>query len=374
MKIAILGSRGVPNRYGGFERLAERIGCGLAERGHNVEIYCPHYRNRGESKWNKVQLKFVYNPERRIGPGGNFIYDFLSICKTLNKKYDIIYMLGYTSSTPFLWLLRCGTGAVLVTNADGLEWKRMKWNKVAKGYLFLAEALMVRQSEHIITDSKAMQDYLHEKYNKIFHCISYGADIFDNPDERVLHEYNLKPHKYILQISRIEPENNIEIIIKGFLKFGFNQKYTLLIVGNYQTPYGSYLQEKYVAANVRFIGAVYDQEKLNNLRHFCLLYLHGHSVGGTNPSLLEAMGCGVLVAAHDNIFNREVLNDAGLFFRNDRDVTTLIKTVEKSPRDFSMFKIKAKNRIRDMYNWHDVIEQYESFFKRIITNKLNSTF
>lgn len=140
-----------------------------------------------------------------------------------------------------------------------------------------------------------MQKYLHKSYRRSIHFIPYGVDIFNTPDERVLGEYNSKPHRYFLLISRIEPENNIETIIKGFLNANLNPDYSLVIVGNYRSPFGRYLQQKYAAENIRFMGGIYDQKKSNNLRHFCLLYLHRHSVGGTNPLLLGAMGCGVLV-------------------------------------------------------------------------------
>lgn len=370
MKVAILGSRGVPNKYGGFERLAERLGLGLKEKGHDIDIFCPHYRNHGESYWNNIKLIFIKNPEHQLGAAGNFLFDFLSICKSLSKRYDIVYMLGYTSSSPFLWLLRLKAGSAMVINMDGLEWKRTKWNKYAKLYLRFAEMLAIRQAKYIIADSIAIQDYLKRKYGRTAVFIPYGADIFSSYNESILREYDLKSKKYFMLIARVEPENNIETIIKGFLNTNFSQEYPLVIVGNYQVPFGRYLQKKYPSKNIRFLGGIYDQEKLCNLRYFCLLYMHGHSVGGTNPALLEAMGCGALVAAHDNIFNREVLEDAGLYFTHHEDVSRLMASVEKSPNHFDQFKQKAIRRIQEMYDWPDIIEHYKSLFNNINNNKV----
>jgi hypothetical protein len=303
MRIAILGTRGIPNYYGGFEQCAEFLATGLVEHGHEVLVYNSHDHPYKESSWRGVTLIHCYDPENRLGTAGQFIYDLNCILDLRKRKVDVILQLGYTSSSIWGWLLPQGT--VVTTNMDGLEWKRTKYSSKVKNFLLKAEKLGVKYSDHLISDSKGIQDYLKEKYKKDSHYIPYGADVFTNPREDILDEYRLRKQDYDLLIARLEPENSIEIILDGVRKADIKRDF--LVIGNHATKYGQYLKDKYKNIQyIQFLGGIYDMEKLNSIRYYSNIYFHGHTVGGTNPSLLEAMASNSLVCANDNPFNRYI--------------------------------------------------------------------
>lgn len=319
-KIAIIGTRGIPNQYGGFEQFAMFFSAYLAEQGYEVTVYNSSDHPYKEKSWKGVQIKTIWDPESVIGTAGQFIYDFLSIYHSRSQQYDVIFQLGYTSSSVWSWLFP--KSSVLITNMDGLEWKRSKYSKSVQKFLKKAEKWAAMNSDILIADSLGIQTYLKETYQKDSEYIAYGASVFSDPDVNILNKYNLKAGEYALIIARLEPENNIEMVLRAFQE---QNKAHIVVVGNTNTPYGRYLTETFTN-QITFLGSIYNQKDLDNIRYFSKLYFHGHSVGGTNPSLLEAMAASCKICAHSNQFNRGVLGNDAFYFSSSNEVTTLLET------------------------------------------------
>ena len=291
MKIAFISTRGIPNNYGGFEQFAEYISVGLAKRGHEVTVYSPHFHPYKEDNYKGVRIKHIYSPETWMGSSvGSFFYDFASLKDALKKgDFDIIYEAGYTSIIPaYIWFnVKKRKRPIFTTNMDGLENKRSKFSPMVRRFLDWEEKMAVKYSHYLIADNMGIHDYYKEKYGKESKFLAYGADIHDNFNTEYLKEFGLKPEEYYILIARLEPENNITMAIEGYLHSRENGRRPLIIVGKTNTPHGKELVEKYgKEKNVRFVGGIYDFKKLDSVRHFSLAYFHGHSVGGTNPSLL----------------------------------------------------------------------------------------
>ncbi|MES2131313.1 MAG: DUF1972 domain-containing protein [Bacteroidota bacterium] len=355
MKIGIIGTRGIPNNYGGFEQFAQYLSVGLTEKGHEVFVYNSHNHLYKEDKWKGVNIIHKYDPEFKIGTAGQFIYDLNCILDSRKRKFDIILNLGYTSSS--IWGKFFPKKTVLITNMDGLEWKRTKFSKRVQKFLLYAEKLATIHSDVLIADSIGIQKYITDKYNKQSHYIAYGADLFESPDESILKEYNLSPFQYNMLIARIEPENNIELILDGI--HASSKKDIFLVIGNYKNNFGQYLFEKYKSnEHIKFMGPIYNINVINNLRYYSNLYFHGHSVGGTNPSLLEAMASSGLIVAHDNDFNKSILNEDAFYFTTPDDIK---KTVESNPvkNQYSGFIKNNCKKIKLIYSWKNIIDQYE---------------
>lgn len=358
MKIGILGTRGIPNNYGGFEQLAEYLSVELVKRGHNVSVYCSSLHPYKEKLLNGVELIHCKDPENKIGTAGQFIYDLNCIRDSRHRNFDVLLQLGYTSSSVWSFLLPRNTS--IITNMDGLEWKRSKYGATVKRFLHLAEKLAVKSSDLLIADSPAIADYIKEKYQERAVYIAYGAELFQNPDENKLSEMMLHPYSYGLLIARFEPENNIEMIADGFLQQTKIQQ--LVLIGNHQNKFGTYLKGKYAGnSRIVFQAAVYDMSLLNNLRYFSQVYFHGHSVGGTNPSLLEAMASGALICAHDNPFNKAVLQNGAFYFSNAAEVREAVEAALSTNQRNEMLEMNRR-RITAEFSWQSVIDKYEKLF------------
>jgi glycosyltransferase involved in cell wall biosynthesis len=365
MHIAILGTRGIPNNYGGFEQCAEYLAVGLVKRGFDVSVYNSHNHPCQNKEWNGVNLIHCFNPENKIGTAGQFIYDLNCILDARKRNFDIILQLGYTSSSVWGPLL---PKTIVTTNMDGFEWKRSKYSILVKVFLKYAEKLAIKYSKYWIADSLKMQDYLRQKYKISPVYIPYGADIFDTPDTAYLEKYQLLPYKYNMLIARLEPENSIEIILNGVMKA--NVKEPFIVIGNHATPYGEYLKNKFKACiEIMFLGGIYDITLLNNLRFYTNIYFHGHTVGGTNPSLLEAMSSQALICAHDNNFNSAILKSDALYFKTSEQVRDIIDGVQKGY--YNDLRQNNVNKIKNIYSWNKIIDQYEHHFLEIY--KANNT-
>ena len=355
LKIGILGTRGIPNRYGGFEECAEKLALGLAGKGHDVWVYNSHHHEFKDALWQGVHIVHCNDPEDRLGTAGHFIYDLNCINDARRRRYDIVLQLGYTSSSVWWW--RWPTRAVNLVNMDGLEWKRSKYSRKVQAFLKRAEAWAARHADGLIADSPGIQQYLLDQYGKTSTYIPYGAAIYEAPDPGVLSKYGLHPEAYQLLIARMEPENNIETIIQGYLESGSDQP--LMIVGNTGNAFGTRMKELYGAdRRLLFAGAIYDAAVINALRHYASLYYHGHSVGGTNPSLLEAMGCRARIVAHRNPFNAAVLGEDAFYFSDAAELAGIIrsagpKTAQAGWLDANIQKIRAS------FNWPSVVDAYE---------------
>lgn len=365
MNIAIIGTRGIPNHYGGFEQFAEYLSLGLAQKGHSVTVYNSHTHPYQQSSWRGVNIIHCKDPEDKMGTAGQFIYDLNCIKDARKRHFDIILQLGYTSSSVWGWLLP-RKKSIITTNMDGLEWKRSKYSAKVQRFLLHAEKLGVKYSDHLIADSVGIQQYLKDKYGKDSLFIPYGAHVFEQPDQIFLNEFGLEAYGYDMLIARLEPENSIEIILEGVRQA--QRHLPFLVIGKYKTKYGAYLKEKFKdCPTIQFIGGIYDIEKLNNLRCFSKLYFHGHTVGGTNPSLLEAMASHALIAANDNIFNRSILGEDAYYFTNATEVADLLTRIDKTQESV---KLSANvQKIKDVYAWPIIVNQYLAHFEDIMKER-----
>lgn len=360
MKIAILGTRGIPNNYGGFEQFAEFFSVFLKEKGHDVYVYSSSAHEYQEESYKGVQLIHCKDPEHKIGTVGQFVYDFNCIHDARKRNFDIILQLGYTSSS--IWRRYLPKRSMIVTNMDGLEWKRTKFSKKVRSFLKYAESLAVKGSHHLIADSIGIQEYLRQAYGVESKYIPYGSTVFKDPDPAVLTEYNLEPGKYNMLIARMEPENSIEIILDGVVKSKSESPF--LVVGKHDVnKFGQYLKEKFGDyPSIRFVGGIYNQNHLNNLRYYSKLYFHGHTVGGTNPSLLEAMGSNALIAAHMNKFNAAILEDDAFYFRDADQVAITLDSVEHKD-DYRNYTDNNLLKIEEKFTWELINQTYLDYFE-----------
>lgn len=353
-KIAILGSRGIPAEFGGFETFAEHLALGLVDKGCEVTVFCESTQKYDKPEYKGVELIYIKTPN--VVGIRSVWFDLVSIIKTL-RNYDVVYMLGYHAGFAFVLPWLCKTN--FWVNMDGLEWKRSKWSSFAKLYLRINERFAALFAKKLIADAQGILEHLDSDYN-IAHkavMIPYGAVLCDEqPNVEYVKESGFAPNEYYLIVCRLEPENHVKEIILGFV--GSNTKSQLIIVGDHKC--GTKFVEELIEMSderVLFIGTIYDQEKLNSLRYYCKAYLHGHSVGGTNPSLLEAMAVGNSVIAHDNIFNREVTGEHATFFSSPHELANIFNKIEVSGTS-GEHKIQLKNRIETIYNWEIIVETY----------------
>ncbi|HEX7845606.1 MAG TPA: DUF1972 domain-containing protein [Chitinophagaceae bacterium] len=363
MKIGIIGTRGIPNQYGGFEQFAQQLSTALAERGHDLYVYNSSHHPYQQDKFEKVNIIHCRDWEDKIGTAGQFIYDLNCINDARKRDFDVLLHLGYTSDSVWHW--RWPKNTRHIVNMDGLEWKRSKYNKLTRRFLKWAEALAGKHADILIADSPAIQDYLAGKFSKKIVHIPYIASICEHPDVALLNHFTVAPYSYFLVIARMEPENNIETIIKGFLLS--KQSYPLLIIGNTSNKHGSYLSKNYSSGKVRFAGPIYETETLNSLRYYSKTYFHGHSVGGTNPSLLEAMACQCSIIAHENVFNRAVLADDAGYFSNEAGIVQLIKSSSNTDRIAQQKKANLE-KISKLYNAKKIVGDYEALMLRSVSS------
>lgn len=356
MKVGIIGTRGIPNEYGGFEQFAMHFAEFLVLQGMEVVVYNSSNHPYQEKKWKGVNIVHCYDPEPRIGSAGQFVYDLHSILNTRKQKFDVVFQLGYTSSS--IWGFLFPKDTRIITNMDGQEWRRSKYNKWVQKFLKKAEKWAVRQSDELIADSRGIQEYLKQTYEVNSHFIPYGANEIKEFDSQILTKYKLEPKKYNLVIARLEPENNIETIILGHMN---NQNHKLVVIGNVTTKYGSYLTQKY-SHFVTFLGSNYDFHELNSLRYFSQLYFHGHSVGGTNPSLLEAMACKCNIVANNNPFNKDVVEDNALYFSNENDIKVIL---EKNNYLSESCIQNNLQKLDNVYSFHSVHQALQNLIENV---------
>jgi len=361
MRIAILGTRGIPNHYGGFEQFAEFFSVYLVEKGHEVFVYNSHNHPYQETTFRGVNILHKHDPEFRMGTFGQFVYDYNCILDSRQKKFDIILQLGYTSNS--IWFFMLPKKPIIITNMDGLEWKRSKYKRPVRQFLKFAERLAALSSDYLVADSLGIQKFLKTKYNKKSTYIAYGAHPFNSPDEKFLKEYNVEKENYNMIMARFEPENNLDMVLEGVALC--EEKTTILVVGNHNTKYGAYLKNKFAShTNIRFIGGVYNLEHLNNLRYFSNIYFHGHSVGGTNPSLLEAMASQALIAAHNNDFNKGVLKENAFYFSNPSEVKKLLTEIKKND-NLQQIQNNYEAIVKD-FNWEKINGDYLQLFEECL--------
>lgn len=364
MKIAITGTKGVPNRYGGFEQFAEFLSSGLAARGHEVTVYNPSFHPYKNTDYKGVKIVCKLNPEKVIGPAANILYDYLCLRDAIRHRPDVILECGYASAVPALSLLN-HRGTRIITHLDGMEWQRPKWNHLTRTFIKYTEYRITRLSDYLVCDHEKIAGYFLDRYRVNPVCIKYGARRLKDPDSRQLDRYLLEPCKYFLVISRLEPENNIEQIITGYL--ASNSPEVLIIIGQNHSRFARNIIQKYGKhPKVWIKESMYDTKILDNLRFYAKAYFHGHSVGGSNPSLLEAMANGAFIIAHDNGYNRTILEEHALYFKNAEDIKNVLINIDRELVNKEAFLLANREKALKKYRWERIIDEYEALFRKII--------
>jgi glycosyltransferase involved in cell wall biosynthesis len=363
LKIGILGTRGIPANYGGFETFAEECGARLAARGHSVTVYGrSHYVPRGLRRHRNVDL--VVLPTLRWKYTDTVVHTFLAVQHALFRRFDVILICNAANSI-YAWLPRI-FGTPVAVNVDGIERLRHKWNLLGKSYYRLAERLSVWFPNAIVTDARVIERYYREKYGASSIFIPYGT-ITEKPQSRAtLDKLGLVPQDYFLYVSRLEPENNAHVVVRAFEKV--QTKRRLAIIGD--APYSArYIRELKQTRDQRvlFPGAIYGTgywELLANA--FC--YIHATEVGGTHPALIEAMGQGSIIVANGTPENSEVLGGAGILYRkNDaEDMARCLQDIVDSPEKHEPLRQAARDRAQAHYSWDDVVSQYERLFVSLV--------
>ncbi|WP_199486670.1 DUF1972 domain-containing protein [Actinomadura logoneensis] len=361
MRIAMIGTRGVPARYGGFETAIEEIGRRLADAGHEVTVYC-----RGERHPDSTYLgmRLVHLPAVKKKVAETLSHTALSVTHTAGRRLTgrgpdaaLVFNAANAPLLPVLRALR----VPVATHVDGLEWKRTKWSGAGRRYYLAVERLAVRWSDALIADAVGIRDYYREKFGAESVFIPYGATILDGADTGKLAEAGYRPGGFHLVVARFEPENHVHLAVEGYRRSAARKP--LVVVGSapYADEYTARVRE--LAGDdprITFLGGVWDQDLLDSLYAGALTYVHGHSVGGTNPSLLRAMGAGASVLAYDVNFNREVLGeDAGRFFADPESLAREIEAAEADPGHAADRGEEARKRAAERYVWDDIARDYE---------------
>ena len=362
LKIGIVGTRGIPAKYGGFETFVQEISPLLVKNGFNITVYCDKsVKNKPVEEFKGVKLRYQHTTKTTH----SLLFYLDGIWMAL-KENDIILVTGTGGS--FFYFLNLFFRKKIITNTDGVESRRAKWSKLKKILIKLSETLAIKYSDYLIADSKGIEKYIIEHYPRLnrnkLAVIEYGAYIETKINQDYIDKLGLINNEYYLVVSRLEPENNVHIILEGY--FQSNTKKPLLIVGNViENTYVKNLLE-FKSSKIRFIGGVYNQEELTSLRNASFAYIHGHSVGGTNPSLLEALGCSNVCLCHDNIFNREVTDNKQLYFKNAIELKNRIEELDALSEE-SLLKLKkdAKLRIENYYTWHNIADKYSKLFTKL---------
>ena len=353
-KIAIIGTVGVPANYGGFESLVENIIGKNASKDIEYTVFCSgkSYEDRLES-YKGAKLKYV---NLKANGAQSTLYDIISMLKTSNE-YDVALVLG-VSGCIFLPIFRHFFKNRLIVNIDGLEHRREKWGRLAKWFLRKSESMAVKYADVIVADNKGIQDYVAETYQKESALIAYGGDhverkISEERTQEVLRQYGVEKGNYAISVCRIEPENNCHIILEAFA----TSHKRLIYIGNWErSEYGKWLKARYSKySNITIHSPEYDLDTLYVLRSHAALYVHGHSAGGTNPSLVEAMFFGKPIIAYDVIYNRSTTGNQAYYFSCTDDLVMLLDTA-------GMNGEVMRQLAQEKYTWKKIASQYESLY------------
>lgn len=362
MRIAMMGTRGVPAAYGGFETAIEEVGQRLVERGHEVVVYCRDTVGDGERLTNHLGMELVHLPAIKSKSLETLSHSGLSATHLAFKRTDVALVFNAANAVwlPLLKMARIPAA----THVDGLEWKRAKWGGMGKRYYLTCERLAVKWSDALISDAQGIADYYKDKFSMDSRLITYGApDCRDVGSDR-LAELDLTPGGYHLVVARFEPENHVHLIVDGHRRSG--SKIPLVVVGS--SPYAdAYTQsvKSLAGPSTRFLGGIWDQEQLNQLYANAYVYWHGHSVGGTNPSLLRALGAGAAVSAFDVSFNREVSGSAGVFFADSVEASARFTELEGDPNMVRKLAAQTSSEA-SRYDWDLVANGYEKLCEDLL--------
>ncbi|MBF0672766.1 MAG: DUF1972 domain-containing protein [Salinibacterium sp.] len=362
LSFAMIGTRGVPAAYGGFETAVEEIGARLVEAGHEVTVYC---RNADASLRRHRGMQLVHLPAVKVKVGETLSHTALSVAHaTFRRRPDVAFVFN-AANAPFVPWLRA-LGVPTAVHVDGLEWKRAKWNGLGRRYYRLVERLAVDWADALIADARGISDYYAANFAAPTELLTYGAAVQDDAGHDRIRPLGLEPKRYHLVVARFEPENHVDVIVDAYHRS--SAELPLVVVGS--APYAAAYTQKIrqVAesdARIRLLGGVYDQLQLDELYANALAYVHGHSVGGTNPSLLRAMGGGTSVLAYDIDFNREVLGEEAAYFGSASALSRHFDDVESEPERHVALGRRLQRRAQRLYNWDAVSRGYEELGLRL---------
>ncbi|WP_449372174.1 DUF1972 domain-containing protein [Arthrobacter psychrolactophilus] len=367
MSIALVGTRGVPARYGGFETCVEEVGKRLVAMGHDVVVYCRTSKKDPSTPKTYLGMKLVHLPAPKKRSVETLVHTGLAVGHILRHRVDAVIVFN-AANAPLLPFLRAARIPV-ATHVDGLEWQRARWGRMGRKYYRWAESLSVRLSDALIADAAGIQDYYRAEFDVDTTLLSYGAPVLEQGRSEKIRSLGLVPGGYHLVVARFLPENHVHVIVEGFVRS--KAKLPLVVVGShpYNDEYTTYLHSL-GDDRVKFVGGVWDQTLLDQLYANSLIYWHGHSVGGTNPSLLRAMGAGVAINAYDVNFNQEVLGDAGEYFTGYLDIPDLVERAEADvPRVLE--RATASLDRAKLYSWDDIALGYEALCQGLVTGVLS---
>ena len=357
MRIALLGTRGIPANYGGFETFAEELSVRLVERGHDVTVYCrqeysaPEYRG----------VKLRYLPTIRHKYFDTVTHTGFSTVDLLLRRFDVVLYCNAANAIFTIWPRFLGTPTAL--NVDGVERHRKKWNQIAKAYYLFSEWMATWSASIVITDAQKIREYYYERYGKDSTFIPYGAEVGPVPESNYVRDLGLEPGKYLLYVSRMEPENNALMVREAFESVQTDHK--LVLVGS--APYAvDYIKQVKASRDKRilFPGAIYG-EGYKQLQSHCHAYIQATEVGGTHPALIEAMGRGALVLYLNTPENAEVAGDAGVPFKENL-VERLQWALRVTKADRDHWGCKAMKRVEKLYSWNAVTDSYEQLLQSLI--------
>lgn len=363
LRIAFVGSRGVPALYSGFETAATEICQRLVERGHDVTVYCRKgYGDESEPTYRGIKKRYL--PRLNVKVADTLSHTFLSLMDCALHPPDVILVVN-PANGPLCVIPRL-RGTPFAINVDGLEWKRGKWPWIGQRYFYFASWICTKIAPAIIADNRGIQDFYQRQWGSGSYYASYGAEVEESTNPSLLGEFGLRPDGYFLVVARLEPENNAELIVRAFEAVNTDKQ--LIIVGgsNYPGGWQRRLQESVRDARIRFLDGIYDQAKLTEVICNSYAYIHGHMVGGTNPVLLKALGCGACVLYADVDFNAEVVKDAGVPFPLSIDgARQVFQRIVDESGSREEFRVRAPQRIRDAYTWDMVTDAYEELCYRL---------
>lgn len=365
-KVAIIGTVGLPAKYGGFETLTAHLVEELSDQ-YDFTVYCSSKKYSKEERleqWNGAKLKYLPLDANGIQ---SIPYDTLSIVHALFKS-DVLLVLGVAGA----WLLpfvKLFTNKKVIISIDGIEWKRDKWPLAAKLYLWWAEKLAVRFSHIDISDNESIQDYTSLRYKTISRVIEYGADhtkVNLTPSSQNIEKYPFLTQKYAVKVCRIEPENHVHTILKVFCEL---QGRKLVLIGNWNnSQYGKDLKAQYSKfENIHLLDPIYNQEMIDLIRGNAYLYIHGHSAGGTNPSLVEAMFLGLPIISNGVSYNRTTTEHKAFYFTNEKELKNIIITL--TTQDLENCASQMKKIAERRYTWKKIAKKYSNLIEETFTSK-----
>lgn len=355
--LLILGTRGVPAQHGGFETFAEKLSLFLVAQGWQVTVYCQEDAGEGiwESTWQGIRR--IHIPVRSQGALGTIIFDLKATWHALSQK-GLFLTLGY--NTAVFNLLQRLRGQVNVINMDGIEWRREKWGVIAKTWFWLNERIGCWVGNHLVADHPQIKAHLATRVHRDkITMIPYGGDEVVSADPALLERYGLEAGRFSVIIARPEPENSFLEMVRAFSREARGHK--LVVLGSFQPDSNAYHRSVMQAASVEvlFPGAIYEAPVVQALRRYARFYLHGHRVGGTNPSLVEALGAGCAVIAHDNHFNRWVAGADAVFFADEDACAAQFERLLMDDTAVQAMKQASHTRFLECFTWPQVLAEYE---------------